>query len=50
MEKFTAEFSVSAPLVYKNPSPMGPEISYTTGAGKEVKGSVAIFPSSGGGV
>ena len=28
---------------------MGPEILYTTGAGKGVKVSVAIFPSSGGG-
>ena len=51
-EKFTAEFSASAPVLFKNPPPMGPEI-YTqllTGAGKGVKVSVAIFPSSGGGV
>ena len=45
-EKFTAEFSVSAPVLYKKPSPMGPEILYTTGAGKGVKVSVATF--SGG--
>ena len=35
---------------YKIPPPMGPEIVYTTGAGKEVKVSVAVFPSGGGGV
>ena len=34
LKKFTAEFSASAPVVYKNPPPMGPEISHTTGAGK----------------
>ena len=50
LESFTAEFSASAPMVYKNPPPMGPEILYTTGAGKGVKVSVAILPSSGGGV
>ena len=52
MENFTAEFSASAPVVYKDPPPMGPEILYTTGAGagEGVKVSVAIFPSSGGGV
>ena len=50
LENFTAEFSASAPVVYKNPPPMGPEILYTTGAGEGVKVSVAIFPSSGGGV
>ena len=33
-EKFTAEFSASAPVVYKNPPHMGPEILYTTGAGE----------------
>ena len=49
-ENFTAKFSASAPVVYKSPPPMGPEILYTTGAGKGVKVSVAIFPSSGGGV
>ena len=49
-EKFTAEFSASAPVVFKLPSPMGPKTLYTTGAGKGVKMSVAIFPSSGGGV
>ena len=48
-EKFTADFSASAP-VYKNPPPIGPGILYTTGAGRGVKVSVAIFPSSGGGV
>ena len=26
LENFTAEFSASAPVVYKNPPPMGPEI------------------------
>ena len=50
LEKFTAGFSVSEPVVYKNPPPMGPEILYTTAAGEGVKVSVAIFPSSGGGV
>ena len=40
----------SAPVVYKNSSPLGPEILYTTGAGKGFKVSVAIFASSGGGV
>ena len=49
LEKFTAEFSASAPVVYKMPSPMSPEILYTTGAGKGVEVSVAIFPSGGGG-
>ena len=48
LENFTAEFSASAPVVYQNPLPMGPEILYTTGAGEGVKVSVAIFPSSGG--
>ena len=47
-EKFTANFSASAPVVYKHPPPMGPEISYTTGAGRGVKVTVAIFASSGG--
>ena len=50
LESFTAEFSPSAPVVYKNPPPIGLEILYTTGAGEGVKVSVAIFPSSGGGV
>ena len=50
LENFAAGFSASAPVVYKNPPPMGPEILYTTGAGEGVKVSVAIFPSSGGGV
>ena len=50
LEKLTAELSVSAPVVYKNPPPMGPNILYTAGAGDWVKVSVAIFPSSGGGV
>ena len=50
LENFTAEFWASAPVVYKNPPPMGPEILYTTGAGEGVKESMAIFPSSGGGV
>ena len=49
LENFTADFSASTP-VYKTPPPMGPEILYTTGAGEGVKVSVAIFPSSGGGV
>ena len=49
LEKFTAEFSASAPVVYKNPPPVGAEILYTTGAGARVKVSVAISPSSGGG-
>ena len=49
-EKFTAEFSASAPVVYRNLPPMGPEMLYTTGAGRGVKVSVAIFPSSSGGV
>ena len=44
MEKLTAEFSASAPVVYEKPPPMGPEILYTTGAGEGVKVSVAIFP------
>ena len=48
-ENFTVEFSVSAPVVYKNPPPMGPENLYTTGAGEWSKVSVAIFPSSGRG-
>ena len=26
LESFTAEFSASAPVVYKNPPPIGPEI------------------------
>ena len=47
-EKFTTKFSATGPVVYKNPPPMGPEILYTTGAGKQVKVSMAIFPSSGG--
>ena len=50
LENFIAEFSASAPVVYKNPPPIGPEILYTSGAGKGVKVSVEIFPSSGGGV
>ena len=50
LENFTAEFSASAPVVCKNPPPMGLEILYTTGAWKGVKVSVAIFPSNGGGV
>ena len=50
LENFNAEFSASAPVVYKSPPPMGPEILYTTGAWEGVKVSVAIFPSSGGGV
>ena len=50
LENFTAEFSASAPMVYANPPPMGPVILYTTGAGEGAKVSVAIFPSSGGGV
>ena len=50
LENFTAEFSASAPVVYKNPPPIGPEILYTTGAWEGVKVSVAIFPSNGGGV
>ena len=44
LNKFAAEFSVSAPVVNKIPSLMGPEILYTTGAGKGVKVSVASFP------
>ena len=47
LDNFTAEFSASAPVVYKNPPPP-PEMLYTTGAGEGVKVSVAIFPSSGG--
>ena len=50
LENFTAAFSASVPVVYKNPPPMGPEILYTAGAGEGVKVSVAIVPSSGGGV
>ena len=42
------KFSASAPVVSQNPSPMGPEFSYTTGAGNGVKVSVASFPSSSG--
>ena len=34
LENFTAKFSASAPVVYKNPPPMGPEILYTTAAGE----------------
>ena len=49
LKSFAAEFSASAPVVYKNPPPMDPEILYTTGAGEGVKVSMAIFPSSGGG-
>ena len=50
-EKFTAEFSASAPVVvYKYPRPMGPEIVCTTGAGEGVEVSVANVPSSSGGV
>ena len=37
-------------VVYKIPSPMGPDILYTTGSEKRVKVSMAILPSSGGGV
>ena len=44
MEKFSAAFSVSAPVVYKNPPPMRPEILYTTGAGKGVKAWDRNFP------
>ena len=44
-ENFTAEFLASAPVVYKKSA-----FLYTTGAGKDVKVSVAIFPSSGDGV
>ena len=40
------EFSASAPVVHKKLAPMGPEELYTTGAGKGVKVSVAISPSS----
>ena len=43
LEKFTAEFSASAPVVYKHPPPMGPEILLALGRG--VKVSVAIFVS-----
>ena len=50
LENFTAEFSASAPVVYKNLPPLSPDMLYTTGAGEGVKVSVAIFPSSGGGV
>ena len=50
LENFAAEFSASAPLVYKNPPPTGPEILCTTGTGEGVKVSVAIFCPSGGGV
>ena len=51
LKSLLTEFSASAPVVYKIPSPMKcPEILYTTGAGKGVKVSVAFFPSSGGGV
>ena len=49
LENFTAEFTASAPVVYKNPPPMGPEMLYTTGAGEGVKVSMAIFPSNDGG-
>ena len=49
-ENFTAEFSASAPVLYKTSLPMGPEILHTTGAGEGVKVSVASFPSSSGGV
>ena len=48
--EFTEELSASAPVVYRNLAPMGPEDLYTTGAGKGVKVPVAILPSSGGGV
>ena len=50
LENFTAEFSASAPVVYKSPPSIRTEISYTTGAGEGVKVAVAIAPSSGGGV
>ena len=48
LDKFTAEVSASAPVVYKNPPSICPDILYTTGAGKGVKVSVAILPSSRG--
>ena len=50
LKNLTAELSASAPVVYKNPSSLCPEILYTTGAGKGFKVSAAIFASSGGGV
>ena len=37
LENFTAEFAASAPVVYKYPPPMGPEILHTTGAWEGVK-------------
>ena len=43
-ERLTTNFSATAPVVCKNPPPLGPEILYATGAGKRVKVSVAIFP------
>ena len=49
-KKLTAESSASVPVVYKNPPPTSAELLYTTGAEEGVKVSVAIFPSSGGGV
>ena len=50
LENFTAAFSASAPVVYKNPPPMGPENFTHHWCLGGVKASVAIFPSSGGGV
>ena len=47
-ERFTAELSASAPVVYTNPPPLGPEILYTTGAGEGVKVSMGSIPSSCG--
>ena len=48
-EKFTARFSASPPVVYKNPPPRGQKfIHHWCWEGGQV--SVAIFPSSGGGV
>ena len=47
MRKFTAEFSASAPVVYKTPSPMGPEILYTPLAlGRGSKCPWQFFPSA----
>ena len=49
LEKFTAEFSASATVVYKNPPPMGPDIFYTAGTGFQegIQTVHGNFPPSG---
>ena len=48
--KIDCRISASAPVVYKDLPPVGPEIRYTTGADQRIRVSVAIFPSSNGSV